>query len=53
MVTSNDNQPRGDAARILPILGKVQSDGRIEERGPGVRRCPTPRAAHPSDPREA
>lgn len=53
MVISNDNQPRGDTARILPILGRVHSDGRIQERGPGVPRCPMRRPVHPNDPREA
>lgn len=52
MVISNDNQPGGHAARILPIVGRVDS-GRIQERGPGVPRCPVPRPVHPNDPREA
>ncbi len=54
MLTANDNAPKDDAARVLPILGRTTEDGRIDwaPQFPGTVDLRRP-GAHPNDPREA
>lgn len=54
MLPDNDNRPPGEASRVLPILGRVGPDGRLQLVRPleaDVIELPPP--LWPSDPREA
>jgi hypothetical protein len=51
MDPTNDNRPRAEASRLLPVLGRVGRDGRVTFRpGPPLEPDPLPR--FPNDPRE-
>ncbi len=56
MRSSNDNSPKSEAARILPIVGKVDPRGVIVLYASGPLPSPGDRAAavlgFPNDPRE-
>jgi hypothetical protein len=56
MTSSNDNQPRPETARLLPVVGKVDPRGAIVLRPSVARRDPGDRAStvvsFPNDPRE-
>ena len=47
----NDNRPRDEASRLLPILGRVGVDGRVSFR-PGLPLQPDPEPRFLNDPRE-
>lgn len=54
MDAHNDNKPPPEASRVLPILGRVDPDGRLRlDRPLDAEIVDFPRASWPSDPREA
>jgi hypothetical protein len=57
MTSSNDNRPPPEAARVLPILGKVDARGAVvfdePVDGPGSPGAGSAVVSFPNDPREA
>jgi hypothetical protein len=54
MEADNDNKPLQEASRLLPILGRVDPDGRLRlDRPLDAEILDFPHAPWPSDPREA
>jgi len=54
MLPDNDNRPPAEASRVLPILGRVGPDGRLQLVRPlEAEVAHLPRTPWPSDPREA
>jgi hypothetical protein len=54
MVSSNDNRPPNETARLLPILGKVDPRGKvIAELPQGPAGQDAGASGFPNDPREA
>jgi hypothetical protein len=53
MEFDNDNSPPApETSRVLPVLGRVEPDGRVVLR-PSATPRPDPQAWSPNDPREA
>jgi len=53
MEAHNHNKPPLEASRVLPILGRVDPDGRLRLARPLAEILDFPRPPWPSDPREA